>query len=361
MKKWPLLLAGLALLSVNTPSFADAQADAWQASAGWWNQSDFPAFEKSRIEKQLPLVKVQGNKFVADDGKVVIFRGVNMSDPDKLEKSGHLTRSYFEAIKSWGANVVRVPVHPSAWGKRGKKDYLRLLDQTVEWCNQLGLYVIIDWHSIGNLKSEMFQNNGYHTTKPETLDFFRTVAERYNGINAVALYEVFNEPTVFNGRLGVLSWADWKAINEEAITVIQAHNPNAISLVAGFNWAYDLTPIAKDPIDRKNVAYVSHPYPMKVSAPYEQNWDRDWGYVADKYPVIVTEIGYMLATDKGAHIPVIDDGSYGPRMTNYLAQKGISFTAWCFDPDWPPQLIKDWNYEPTMSGKHFREVMLKAK
>jgi hypothetical protein len=29
-----------------------------------------------------------------------------------------------------------------------------------------------------------------------------------------------------------------------------------------------------------------------------------------------------------------------------------------FDPDWSPQLFTDYNtYEPTMQGKHFREVM----
>ncbi|RYY01242.1 MAG: glycoside hydrolase family 5 protein [Gammaproteobacteria bacterium] len=350
-----LLLTCLA----NYASAADEHADAWQNAQGWWNATDIPAFDTAKIATQLPLIKVQGNKFVDDKGKVFVFRGVNISDPDKLVKDGHFTRKHFEVIKSWGANVVRIPVHPSAWQKRGKKGYLPLLDQAVQWANELGMYVIVDWHSIGNLKSEMFQTPSYYTTKPETFDFFRTVAARYKFVNAVAMYEIFNEPTVYGGQLGVLSWADWKAINEEAITIIQASNPNAISLVAGFNWAYDLTPIATAPIEKENVAYVSHPYPMKVKAPFEKNWDHDWGFVADKYPVITTEIGYQLATDKGAHIPVIDDGSYGPRITNYLGAKGISWVAWVFDPDWAPQMIADWDYTPTMQGKHFREVMLK--
>ncbi|MCV2356435.1 glycoside hydrolase family 5 protein [Paucibacter sp. B2R-40] len=311
------------------------------------------------IAQQLPQVKVAGNQFVDDQGAALVFRGVNISDPDKLVKEGHFSRQHFEVIKAWGANVVRIPVHPSAWQRRGKKGYLEILDQTVHWLNELGMYAIVDWHSIGNLKSELFQNSSYATTKAETFDFFRTVAARYKGVNAVAMFEIFNEPTVFGGQLGVLSWADWKAINEEAITIIQAHNPNAISLVAGFNWAYDLTPIATEPIERSNVAYVSHPYPMKVAAPFEQNWERDWGFVANKYPVIATEIGYQLATDKGAHIPVIDDGSYGNRITNYLSSKGVSWVAWVFDPDWAPQLIQDWHYEPTLQGKHFRAVMLR--
>lgn len=209
--------------------------DAWENTSGWWNATDIPAFDKNKVAQQLPLIKIQGNKFVDAKGKVMVFRGVNIADPDKIANDKHFTKKHFEVIKAWGANVVRVPVHPSAWRKQGKKAYLALLDQTVIWANDLGMYVIIDWHSIGNLKSQMFQNNSYYTDKGETNDFWRTVSERYAGVNAVAFYEIFNEPTVFNGRLGVVSWAEWKTINEEIITVIQAHNPNAISLVAGFN------------------------------------------------------------------------------------------------------------------------------
>ncbi|QEI14305.1 glycoside hydrolase family 5 protein [Cellvibrio japonicus] len=339
---------------------SSALADnAWQNTSGWWNAGDVPAFDKRQLSRQLPLIRVDGNRFVDEQGNVQIFRGVSISDPNKLAKDQHFNKKHFDVIRSWGTNVVRIPVHPSAWRERGVKGYLELLDQAITWNNELGMYTIIDWHSMGNLKSEMFQNSMYHTSKGETFDFWRRVSERYNGINSVAFYEIFNEPTVFSGRLGIVSWAEWKAINEEAITIIQAHNPNAISLVAGFNWAYDLREAAANPIERNNVAYVSHPYPQKVGAPYQANWERDFGFMADKYPVFATEIGYQLASDKGAHIPVIDDGSYGPRITDYFAKKGISWVAWVFDPDWSPQMIKSWDYEPTMQGEHFRKVMLK--
>ena len=358
-----LLLAAFCSVMANGAFATEAptaHASAWQNSTGWWNEINIPEFDKTKVARQLPLVRVQGNKFVNPKSEVVLFRGVSISDPDKLVKEGRFTRRHFEVIKSWGANVVRIPVHPATWRARGKTGYLQILDQTIAWINELGMYSIVDWHSMGNLKSDMYQAPMYYTTKAETLDFFRVVSARYQGVNSVAMYEIFNEPTVFNGRLGSLTWSEWKTINEEVITVIQAHNADAIALVAGFNWAYDLTPVATAPIERSNVAYVSHPYPMKVGPPFEANWERDWGFVTNKYPVIATEIGYQLATDKGAHVPVIDDGSYGPRITDYMGKKGVSWVAWVFDPDWAPQLIKDWDYTPTMQGKHFREVMLKA-
>ena len=114
-------IAGSAAAADEAKSDAQKHADAWQNSQGWWNATDIPAFDQSKITQQVPLVKVKGNKFVNDKGDVVVFRGVNISDPDKLVNQGHFNRKHFEVIKAWGANVVRIPVHPSAWQKRGKK------------------------------------------------------------------------------------------------------------------------------------------------------------------------------------------------------------------------------------------------
>ena len=91
--------------------------------------------------------------------------------------------------------------------------------------------------------------------------------------------------------------------------------------MAGFNWAYDLTPVAKEPVNADGIAYVSHPYPMKREKPWEPKWTADWGFVAEKYPVILTEIGFCGADEKGAHVPVISDESYGDAITKYCAEK----------------------------------------
>jgi len=66
----------------------------------------------------------------------------------------------------------------------------------------------------------------------------------------------------------------------------------------------------------------------------------------------------MSADDPGAHIPVISDEKYGKTIINYFRKKGISWTVWNFDPDWPPQLIADWDYTPTKQGAFFKDVML---
>ena len=308
----------------------------------------------------LSQVTVSGNKFMAN-GKAIIFKGLDASDPDKLAKQGHWNKEYFEAVKSWGANIVRFPVHPTAWRSRGKDDYIKLLDDGVKWATELGLYVNIDWHSIGNLRTEMYQSPMYETSRKETFEFWRTMAAHYKGNTTVAFFELFNEPTVINGQLGLCSWKEWKQMNEEMIVIIRANGSKAIPLVAGFNWAYDLTPVSNDPVNAEGIAYVSHPYPMKRQKPWEPKWTEDWGFVAKRYPLMLTEIGFCGPDERGAHVPVISDESYGDAITKYCDDNGISYSVWVFDPQWAPMLISDWNFTPTRQGRYFKEALLKGK
>ena len=306
-------------------------------------------------------VRVEGNKFIAPDGNEIVFRGLCFSDPVKLLSEGQWTEKHFAEAADWGANIVRFAVHPSHLNSLGWDATFEAMDQGIEWAKKYGLYVIMDWHSIGNLKEAKFTHEMYNTDLEETFKFWRTVAQRYKNEPAVALYEVYNEPTVTGENTGECTWDEWKGIQEQIIDTIRVYNPKAVCLCAGFNWAYDLTPVASAPIARENVAYVSHPYPMKREQPWEEQWESDFGYVADTYPVICTEIGFCLEHEYGAHIPVISDQTYGEHITKYFEQKGISFTVWCFDPHWSPCLIEDWSYAPTTQGRFFKEYLQNLK
>jgi len=309
--------------------------------------------------QDLPWIKVEGNHFVTEKGETIVFKALDASDPDKLEKNGHWNQEYFSQIKSWNANMVRFPIHPKAWRERGRTAYLELLDKGIEMAKKEGLYVILDWHSIGNLRSEIFQHPRYNTTKKETYEFWIEIAKRYGGNSNVAMLELFNEPTLWSGKFGTCSWNQWKEIMEELIIIVRANGAENIPLVAGFDWAYDLTEVINSPINAEGIAYVSHPYPQKRKQPWEGNWEADFGHVADHYPVILTEIGYCEEGDEGAHIPVISDSSYVSAITEYAAKKGISYCVWVFDPQWSPMLLKDWDYNLTEPGKVWKAAMRK--
>lgn len=358
MKTLTLLLSALLLLcscANNKPVVVtDSGISPWKS----WRYPQ--PFDASQVKTHLSFIHVEGNRFVDEAGVAVVFRGLNVSDPARLAGQGKWTREHFEVIKSWGANIVRLPVHPSAWRANGKDKYFALIDQAVHWAGELDMYLIIDWHSIGNIETGLFQNPMYNTSKQETMEFWRSVAFRYKGVSTIAFYEIFNEPTDYNHQLGVANWDEWKAFNEDVISIIYAHDKNVVPLVAGFNWAYDLSEVKNAPINRKGIGYVSHPYPQKTAPPFIESWEKTWGYVADNYPVILTEIGFLRKNDRGAHVPVIvEDLSYANAITAYAKRKGISWTAWCFDPSWAPSMISDWDYTPTWQGEFFRDVMLK--
>ncbi len=317
----------------------------------------FLSFMFCFAQKTLDRIVVKANNFVLENGEKIVFRGLNTSDPDKLEAQGHWDKSYFKEIKAWGANIVRFPVHPTAWEKRGKKAYLKLLDDGIQWATELNLYVIIDWHSIGNLQTEMYQHDMYDTTLKQTYDFWRTIAVKYGKHSTVACYELFNEPTTYKHTLGTASWEKWKAINEELITIIRANGGEGVPLVAGFNWAYDLTPVLENPIEAEGIAYVSHPYPQKRDKPWEAQWTKDWGFVKKTYPLILTEIGFCGPKDPGAHVPVISDESYGEAITAYADRNDVSYVVWVFDPQWSPQLFTDWKYTPSRQGIYFKNKL----
>jgi endoglucanase len=361
MKRTITALVVAVVVVALTPSGTAFAGDTGTSCGDWWDVPYPEPFDAAKIESPPPFIHVEGHRFVDENGTTRIFHGVNISDPDKLQKDGYWNRAYFKVIKDWGADIVRVPVHPVAWKGRGKDAYFELLDQAAVWASEVGLYLIIEWHGIGNLKTGVFQHPMHYTTRQETYNFWRDVAFRYAGVSTIAFYELFNEPTTYRGQLGQISWAEWKAMNEEMIGIIFAHDTRVIPLVGGFDWAYELRSVIDDPVAFAGIGYVTHPYPMKAAQPWEVNWEADWGHVADTYPVFATEIGFMAAGDPGAHVPVMSDVSYGERITKYFEKKGMSWTAWCFDPDWPPQLISDWDFTPTAQGAFFRAYMLRRQ
>jgi hypothetical protein len=344
-----LLMFGLAQLQAQTKNSTPKKVHEW------WNDQ-YPSKEfKSANARKLPLISVSGNKFVTPDGKTILFRGMSISDPDKIESQGHWNKGYFEKAKEWGAKLIRIPVHPIAWRERGTDEYLKMLDQAVEWCSELGIYIVIDWHSIGNLKAGLFQDPMYKTSLSETMEFWRIMAKHYKGCTTVAFYELYNEPTIYNGQLGTASWSEWKKINEDMITLIRAFDTEKVELVAGFDWAYDLTPLQLEPINAERIGYVTHPYPHKRNAPYELKFDENFGFAASRFPIIATEIGLILG-DKS----VAQNSEYAKMIIPYLEGRGISWLAWVFDPEWDPTMFKSWdNFEPTENGKFFRDAMLK--
>jgi len=69
--------------------------------------------------------------------------------------------------------------------------------------HRTGLYIDLDWHSIGNLKAGLFQDPNYDTSLAETSNFWKTIAEHFAGNNTVVFYELFT-----NRRCSPAGWGE---------------------------------------------------------------------------------------------------------------------------------------------------------
>jgi hypothetical protein len=92
--------------------------------------------------------------------------------------------------------------------------------------------------------------------------------------------------------------------------------------------------------------------------------EEDFGFAAGKYPVIATEFGGFARPPTADGQPAAAEGAranreatYGPAIIKYLDGKGISWTVWCFDPEWGPTLLRNWEYQLTASGEFAKAAM----
>ncbi len=178
------------------------------------------AAQTPRVKKQMPFNK-----------------GINL--PVWMEYGRFNTLLYgrkdFENIKSLGVEAVRVPVWFDAWIDDSaecvvSEDCFEILDNAVDWCEQLGMYLIIDFHN---------DCSGGSKTNPKIerilLKIWPQVAERYKNRGDHVIYEIMNEPHFSSGNLQA-DLNKWGKIQGSAIEAIRAVDKSHYIIVGGGDW-----------------------------------------------------------------------------------------------------------------------------
>jgi len=124
------------------------------------------------------------------------------------------------------------------------EDNRRKVEAVVDAAIDMGLYVIVDWHSHQAEKNI-----------EESIEFFSYMAKKY-GHTPNIIYEIYNEP---------LRETDWgsviKPYSEKVIASIRALDPDNLILVGTQSWSQDVDLAAENPIKGvTNIAYTLHFY-----------------------------------------------------------------------------------------------------
>jgi hypothetical protein len=290
-------------------------------------------FESDNISFFPTRLQAQGNQIINAVGTPVLLKGLMPPDPAKLHSKNRFNHDFFIKISETGANVIRIPVHPENWVR--DRDYLwRYLDPIVAWAGELGMYVIIDWHYIGNVATGAGPQMPDLDVQPKelTLEFWQRTANYFQDTPNV-IFEIFNEPQNITAR-------DWHSNAMEIVQVIRDQGADQLVIVGGIDYGKDLSWVRENPIADDNIAYAAHIYPAHPS----YLWSHLFGEVAEIYPVLITEWGFMDENRNTTQLYLAGDrATYGEPLLEYLDTHHIGWVACWYDNDWrPPIFTQDW-------------------
>jgi aryl-phospho-beta-D-glucosidase BglC (GH1 family) len=272
-------------------------------------------------------------------------------------------RSLQVATDDWKSNIIRLPVKDDYWfgkdgtQKDGGKAYRELVDAAITLAANRGAYTLLDLHR-------------FRAPQRSHVEFWKDAAARYKD-NPAVIFDLFNEP---HGT----TWEVWKnggfvedknapadednfltpeekALNAKGfhavgmqalVDAVRGVGAKNIVLVGGLDWSYDLSGIAKGfTIDDKGgngIILSTHVYPWKT------DWLNKVLVVADKYPILLGEVG--ANTKKMDFIPAEgqeDAATWVPRVLGFIQKYKLHWTGWSFHPATSPVMITGWDYTPT--------------
>ena len=268
----------------------------------------------------------------------MILRGVAVGDVTHMRSD---IDPYPEIAKEWHANVVRLSVHPGTW-RDHKEQALSALKQHVDVARAAGLYVIIDYHVIGfpdgyaldyfDVTDPSTKTTDYDSRFTLAMDFWMTIALHFQ--DSAILFELWNEPSGNSEEEEGGDLAYWKKYRPywRVLTdAIRASGNRNLVLVAPPLWAFNLRGIKDSLLPDENTGYVWHVYPGHDP----EEWADALDDLEKRKPVIVTEWGFE--PDAKQHWAGTAE-DFGTPFADFMDARGLSSTAWCWNPDYGPAL-----------------------
>lgn len=249
-------------------------------------------------------LRVVGTKLLDENNNVMVLAGLSTHGLQWAGKFVNLNT--FKALRNeWGINVMRLSLYPEEGGysecsETKKEELYQLVASGIRYCTELDMYVIVDWHMLGE---------NFHTE--DAVEFFDRISKEFKDQNNI-LYEIMNEPS--RGA----TWANCKAHANACIPVIRNNQPNAVILVGNPSFSADLVSVANSPLDYDNIMYTFHFY-----AADNCMTDKITTAIKKRIPVFISEHGGMDADGNGS----VDFNSLN-KWYKVIDDNKLSFVAW---------------------------------
>ncbi len=270
--------------------------------------------EKKEVESGTPFdnhgkLVVDGTDIVDKNGEKYQLKGVSTHGIAWFPE--YVNKDAFQSLRDdMGANLIRIAMYSgedSGYCTGGDKQKLKGLVQTgVEAATELGMYVIIDWHVLGDQNPQ--------TYKSEAKEFFQEMSATYKDYDNV-IYEICNEPN------GGTTWSDVKSYAEEVIPIIRENDADAIIIVGTPTWSQDVDIAADDPITGyDNIMYAVHFY----AATHTDNIRSKVTTALSKgLPIFVSEFSICDASGNGGI-----DYDQADKWFDLINDNNLSYAAW---------------------------------
>lgn len=254
-------------------------------------------------------LQVKGARLVNNKGKSVVLKGVSTHGINWFPE--YVNPAAFQTLRdSWGVNCIRLAMYTAEYNgycSGGNKKELRaLIDKGVRYATDLGMYVIIDWHTLSDCNPNQY--------KKEAKSFFKYMAKKYKKHKNV-IYEICNEPN------GGTQWKDIKSYAKSIIRTIRTYDKKNIILTGTPTWSQDVDLAAESPVKGySNLMYTFHFYAATHGEAYRAKVENA---VKKGLPVFVSEFGISESSGNGRI-----DKAEANRWIKFLNKNKISRVCW---------------------------------
>ncbi len=253
-------------------------------------------------------LSVDGTDLVDQNGRQMQLRG--MSTHGIAWFPEYVNYDTFQYLRDdWGANCIRLAMYSGEYNgycTGGDKQWLKgLVNNGVEYAAELGMYVIIDWHVLGDRNPL--------TYKDEAKKFFDEMSSLYADYPNV-VYEICNEPN------GGTSWSDISAYANEVIPVIRANSPDSVIIVGTPTWSQEVDKPAANPLRFDNVMYALHFYADTHRDSLRNTMENA---IRSGAPIFITEFGMCDASGNGAV-----NESEANKWKELIDEYNLSYMCW---------------------------------